>query len=258
MVPGKETVPGLPAAPTHPRSRDEASLPLTWPPGPFRAGRGDLISSSLVSLCHIKFTDKETPCVVSWRQRSLQISWPLGRQAARQERSRSHMKARGAGVQGGHGSRRPPRGEGTQGGCQPSRLQRASLIAQLVKNLPETRETPVQFLGREDPLEKGTATHSGILAWRIPWTTVHWVAKNRTQQSIHFKAAAPEAPCSCGPVPPIPRGLRGVQTWKKTTLQVEDCLPSDPEPAPGGPLARCMLWKYISRSFPKWMLTLPF
>ena len=40
-------------------------------------------------------------------------------------------------------------------------------------NLPlmqETQETGVQFLGREDPLEDGMATHSGILAWRIPWT----------------------------------------------------------------------------------------
>ena len=48
--------------------------------------------------------------------------------------------------------------------------QRASLIAQLVKNLPAMQETQVQFLGREDPLEKEMATHSSILAWRIPWT----------------------------------------------------------------------------------------
>ena len=47
---------------------------------------------------------------------------------------------------------------------------RASLVAQLVKNLPAMQETPVQFLGWEDLLEKGTATHSSILAWRIPWT----------------------------------------------------------------------------------------
>ena len=46
----------------------------------------------------------------------------------------------------------------------------ASLVAQLVKNLPAVQEAPVQFLGWEDLLEKGTATHSGILAWRIPWT----------------------------------------------------------------------------------------
>ena len=46
----------------------------------------------------------------------------------------------------------------------------ASLIAQLVKNLPAMQETWVQFLGWEDPLEKEMATHSSILAWRIPWT----------------------------------------------------------------------------------------
>ena len=46
----------------------------------------------------------------------------------------------------------------------------ASLVAQLVKNLPVMQETWVWFLGREDPLEKGTATHSSDLAWRILWT----------------------------------------------------------------------------------------
>ena len=45
----------------------------------------------------------------------------------------------------------------------------ASLVAQLVKNPPAMQETLVQFLGQEDPLEKGTATHSSILTWRIPW-----------------------------------------------------------------------------------------
>ena len=54
-----------------------------------------------------------------------------------------------------------------------------SLMAQMVKNLPATWETRVQSLGWDDPLEKGMATHSSILAWRIPmdkgaWcTTVH-------------------------------------------------------------------------------------
>ena len=43
-------------------------------------------------------------------------------------------------------------------------------MAQLVKNLPAMQETPVRFLVCEDPLEKGKATHSSILAWRIPWT----------------------------------------------------------------------------------------
>ena len=45
----------------------------------------------------------------------------------------------------------------------------ASLIAQLVKNLPAVQEIRVRFLGWEDPLEKEMATHSSMLAWRIPW-----------------------------------------------------------------------------------------
>ena len=55
---------------------------------------------------------------------------------------------------------------------------------QIVKNLPAMQETQVQSLGQEDPLQKGMATHSSILAWRIPWTrgawraTVHGVEKN--------------------------------------------------------------------------------
>ena len=49
-------------------------------------------------------------------------------------------------------------------------LAGTSLIAQSVKNLPAMQETWVQFLGLEDPLEKEMATHSGILAWKIPWT----------------------------------------------------------------------------------------
>ena len=47
---------------------------------------------------------------------------------------------------------------------------RVSLVAQLVKNLPAMQETWVRSLGWEDPLEKKTATHSSILAWRMPWT----------------------------------------------------------------------------------------
>ena len=46
----------------------------------------------------------------------------------------------------------------------------ASLVAQMVKNLPAMQETWVLSLGWEDPLEKEMATHSSILAWRIPWT----------------------------------------------------------------------------------------
>ena len=46
----------------------------------------------------------------------------------------------------------------------------ASLVAQMVKNLPAVQETQVQPLGQEDPLEEEMATHSTILAWRISWT----------------------------------------------------------------------------------------
>ena len=62
----------------------------------------------------------------------------------------------------------------------------ASLIGQLVKNLPAMQDSLVRFLGWEDPLEKGKATHSSILAWRIPmdggaWrATVPGVAKSQT------------------------------------------------------------------------------
>ena len=51
-----------------------------------------------------------------------------------------------------------------------TKLEWASLVAQMVKNLPAMQETWVQSLGLKDPLEKGMATHSSTLAWRIPWT----------------------------------------------------------------------------------------
>ena len=66
---------------------------------------------------------------------------------------------------------------------------RASLVAQTVKNLPAMQETRLWSLGQEDPLEKGMATHSSILAWRNPmdsgaWQAiVHGVAKSKTQLS---------------------------------------------------------------------------
>ena len=63
----------------------------------------------------------------------------------------------------------------------------ASLVAQLVKNPLAMQGTWVRSLGWEDPLEKGKATHSSILAWTIPWT-VHGIAKSRTQLSnFHFQ-----------------------------------------------------------------------
>ena len=62
-------------------------------------------------------------------------------------------------------------------------------MSQMVKNPPAMRETWVQSLSWEDTLEEGMATHSSILAWRIPmdrgvwWATVHGVAKSQTQLS---------------------------------------------------------------------------
>ena len=57
-----------------------------------------------------------------------------------------------------------------EGISYPLQYSWASLVAQLVKNPPAMQETWVQSLGWKDPLEKGTATLSSILAWRIPWT----------------------------------------------------------------------------------------
>ena len=68
-------------------------------------------------------------------------------------------------------------------------LKWASLVAQMVKNLPVIWKTWVRSLGWEDPLEKDMATHSCILAWRILmdrgawWATIHGVTKSRTQLS---------------------------------------------------------------------------
>ena len=64
----------------------------------------------------------------------------------------------------------------------------ASPVAQMVKTPPAMQEARVRSLGQEDALEKGIATHSSILAWRIPWTeelggSVHAVAKSRTRMS---------------------------------------------------------------------------
>ena len=81
------------------------------------------------------------------------------------------------------GSGRPP-GEGIG---YPLQYSLASLVAQMVKNPLAVRETWIQSLGWEDPLEEGMATHSSILGWIIPldrgawWATVHGVAKSQTQ-----------------------------------------------------------------------------
>ena len=80
-----------------------------------------------------------------------------------------------------HSNSGPGRSSG-EGIGYPLQYSWAYLVAQLVKNLPAVQETWVRCLGWEDALEKGKATHSSILAWRIPWTVqlVHGVAKSRT------------------------------------------------------------------------------
>ena len=88
---------------------------------------------------------------------------------------------------------------------------KTSLVAQIVKNLPATQETWVQSLGGEDPLEKGMATHSSILAWRIPGTERSlvgygpWGHKDldKTQQITHREANT---------VPGFPYGSDGTES----------------------------------------------
>ena len=71
--------------------------------------------------------------------------------------------------------------------CVVIMLGTTSLVAQLVKNPPAMWETWVWSPGWKGPLEKGKATHSSILAWRIPWSVVHGVANSWTQLSdFHF------------------------------------------------------------------------
>ena len=81
----------------------------------------------------------------------------------------------------------PESGRSTRKGIgYPLQYSWAFLVAQLVKNPPAMQETWVQSLGWEDPLEESMATHSSILAWRIPidrgaWqATVHGIRKSQT------------------------------------------------------------------------------
>ena len=62
----------------------------------------------------------------------------------------------------------------------------ASLVAQMVKRLPAMWETWVQSLGQEDPLEKEMATHSSILAWRIPWTEEPGMLQSTGLQRVRY------------------------------------------------------------------------
>ena len=73
-----------------------------------------------------------------------------------------------------------------------------SLVAQMVKDLPALQKTWVQSLGQEDPLEKEMATHSSILAWRIPWTGYSpWGCKesDTAEQLTHTQDMVRNKPC---------------------------------------------------------------
>ena len=88
-----------------------------------------------------------------WKADSLEKTLKLGKTEGRSRRGRQRMRWLGGHWLNAH--------ESEQTG--------PSLVAQLVQNLPAMQETWVLFLDWEHPLEKGKATHSSILAWRIPW-----------------------------------------------------------------------------------------
>ena len=83
---------------------------------------------------------------------------------------------------GQQGYKEPPaRGQGPHEG---NGRDRGILAAQKVKNLPAMQETQIRSLGREDPLEKGMASHSSILAWRISWIEEPGVLQSMGSQRV--------------------------------------------------------------------------
>ena len=104
-------------------------------------------------------------------------------------------------------------------------LIRAFLIAQLIKNPSAVQETRVGFLGWEDPLEKEMATHSSIIAWRIPWTEkpgrfpVHGVA--RVRQDLVTKSSPPRASLVAQMVknPPVMQATRARSLSREYPLE---------------------------------------
>ena len=68
----------------------------------------------------------------------------------------------------------------------------------MVKNLPATQKTRIRTLGCEDPLEKGMAIHSSIVAWRIPWTEEPGRLQSMGSQRARYDRAHPHTPVKCG------------------------------------------------------------
>ena len=78
------------------------------------------------------------------------------------------------------------------------KMTRIFPVAQMVKNLPAMQETWVRSLGQEDPLDKGMATHSSILAWKMPWAEELAAAAAKSLQSC---------PTLCDPIDGSPSGF---------------------------------------------------
>ena len=91
----------------------------------------------------------------------------------------------------------------------------ASLVAQNVKYLPKTQETWVQSLSWEDPLEEGMATHSGILAWRIPWTEEPGRLQSMGLQSVRHDWATKHS---------IPQGIPSMLSGQQPDIHWTDFL----------------------------------
>ena len=105
----------------------------------------------------------------------------------------------------------------------------ASLVAQMVKNLPAMQETWVRSLGWEDPLEKGMATHSSILAWRNPWTErgdcSHWGCRvthdgvTNTHRRTYVLHTWQPRGHGCGVVVAVEElGAEGAKVWSGAAL----------------------------------------
>ena len=103
-------------------------------------------------------------------------------------------------------------------------MNRASLVAQMIKCLPAMRETQIQSLGWEDLLEKEMATHSGILAWRITWTEEPGELQSMGSQRVRHDLATEQQSVnrnwSCTSKQAWPLALRNLHFTRKTDTQI--------------------------------------
>ena len=105
--------------------------------------------------------------------------------------------------------------------------QSASLVAQMVKNLPAMWETRVQSLGWEDPLEEGMATHSSILTWRIPWKEEPGGLQSMGSQTVKQNRATRHSTCADVSVQ-LASDVLGEESWSRSVVSDSDALPSEP------------------------------